>query len=487
MLLDILKTVQVKFYDQLQQVTDQPHLRLVIMPFEQLATLNEGLDLAAQYAQQKAWGHAKPDQPWTSVLPNGNPIVIVPPYQAQTDLTTWLADLRQAIKPYWIDQRPGIILDGQQADVTSINAALRVLLAYSASLPNYQQEAQVTGKFISVIGTSLSTCRETIAAHQGNAIARYLSLMPPNYLTPAHYMDLVAYMAEKKGWEITLYQKHDLHKMGAGAFCAVASACDKAGIVKLSYQPSSSDQANQAPITLVGKGVCYDTGGLSIKPAQYMQGMHEDMMGSAVALGSFYALTECQPDYPITCYLALTENKIDRQAFLPDSVVTTLAGKTIEITDTDAEGRLILLDTMTLAQQQDKPCLMIDYATLTGTAIKSLDTTHNALFSNHSDWLTDLISIGSASAEKAWPFPLDPSYQKKLKSNVADLKQCEVVGNADHIYAAKLLENFVQPSCRWLHLDLSAGNHDGGLGAIPSDTIAPGVFFTQRLVKHMIG
>lgn len=267
--------------------------------------------------------------------------------------------------------------------------------------------------------------------------------------------------------------------MGAGAFSAVARASEVAGIVQLTYTPKEYNKS----ISLVGKGICFDTGGVSLKQPQYMCGMNDDMMGSAVAVGSLLSLSLLQVPYQVHCYLAITNNNIGERAFLPNEVVTALNGKTIEVVATDAEGRMALSDALCLASQ-DKPELIIDYATLTGAAVRSLGTEYSAIFSNNYDWQPNLVKYGAKCAEKVWPFPMDKHYLKALDSDIADLKQCYVTGNADHILAAKFLQQFVGKDIRWLHMDLASCRHKEGLAPIPTEISGVGVWYTCELVEQ---
>lgn len=186
----------------------------------------------------------------------------------------------------------------------------------------------------------------------------------------------------------------------------------------------------------------------------------------------------------MTVWLALTENHIGPQAYHANEWVRALNGTTIEVVDTDAEGRMILADTLTLASRE-KPQLVIDYATLTGACVGALSTRYSGAFTNNEDWVMPLISAGKASGERIWPFPLDIDYDENIKSSVADIQQCNPGKSSDHIDAARFLSRFVEPGVNWVHLDLSAAKHKGGLAHVPTDVNGFGVRLTQALIDRL--
>jgi leucyl aminopeptidase len=271
-----------------------------------------------------------------------------------------------------------------------------------------------------------------------------------------------------------------LARKQAGAFLAVAQASpvNDAGIVHLRYRPARHGGKRLA---LVGKGICFDTGGVNVKPARYMNGMHEDMQGSAVALGTLLALTRLGLEHPVDCWLALAQNHIGSKAYKPNDVVTASNGTSIEVIHTDAEGRMVLADTLALACKE-KPQLLIDFATLTGACIYSLSSRYSGVFSNRDALHAALTTAGRDSGERVWPFPLDKDFDEDLKSTLADTKQCTLEGEADHILAARFLSRFVDSDINWVHVDLAASNRKGGLGHIPTDTTGFGVRFTLNLL-----
>ena len=310
------------------------------------------------------------------------------------------------------------------------------------------------------------------AQAEGNLLCRELTVLPPNALTPAIYRARITKLAKQNVWGLEEFDLKKLRKMGAGAFVAVAqgSADDDAAIVHLSYKHPKAKQN----IALVGKGICFDTGGHNLKPARYMHNMHEDMNGSAVALGILLAATHGKLPVNIDCWLALAQNHISPKAYKQNDIVTALNGTTIEVVHTDAEGRMVLADTLTLASRM-KPDLMIDFATLTGSMATALGARYSGVFATSDELAQRAVSVGRQSGERLCAFPQDEDYEAALDSKVADIKQCTLEGEADHILATRFLKRFVEKDVQWLHVDLSASRCEGGLGIVAHEVNGFGV------------
>lgn len=317
------------------------------------------------------------------------------------------------------------------------------------------------------------------AKADGNLLARELTLLPANELTPGLYRERIRHLAKVNSWKVIEFDMKKLRKLSAGAFVAVAqgSADEDAAIVRVRYTHKDAKKT----VALVGKGICFDTGGHNLKPAKYMHGMHEDMNGSAVALGILLAATRQKLPVNIDCWVALAQNHISPKAYKQNDVVTALNGTTIEIIHTDAEGRMVLADTLTLASSE-KPDFMIDFATLTGSCVTALGNRYSGVFSNRDALISKALDAGIESGERVCAFPMDSDYEVALDSKVADIKQCTLDGEADHILAAKFLQRFVDDT-PWIHMDLSASRCDGGLGAVASDVTGFGVAWGMRMLK----
>ncbi len=323
--------------------------------------------------------------------------------------------------------------------------------------------------------------KRLLAEAEGNNLARWLTALPPNRLDAAGYRDLATRLSRREGWKMRFLDEKALSRKGAGAFLAVSqgNAARDAGIVRIRYRPAKV--SGRRPLSLVGKGICFDTGGNNLKPFKSMLNMHEDMEGSAVALGALLALTRLGYRHPVDCWLAVTENRIGASAYKSRDVVRAANGVTIEIIHTDAEGRMVLADTLALASSE-APKMILDYATLTGTCVYALASRYSGVFSNRTDLYPALVTAGRESGERVWGFPMDEDFEEPIESKVADIAQCAVNSEGDHIMAARFLQRFVGEDIPWVHVDLAAGNHKGGLGLVPTAVTGFGVRLTLALL-----
>jgi leucyl aminopeptidase len=321
---------------------------------------------------------------------------------------------------------------------------------------------------------------ELKAQAAGNLLCRKLTVLPPNELTPGQYRTRVKKLAQEQGWRHEEFDMKKLRKMGAGAFVAVAQGShdEDAAIMHLHYRHVKAKQT----VALVGKGICFDTGGHNLKPARHMHGMHEDMNGSAVALGILLAATQQKLPVNIDCWLAIAQNHISPKAYKQNDIVKALNGTTIEVMHTDAEGRMVLADTLTLASRA-KPNLLIDFATLTGSMHVALGARYSGVLGNRDALLQQAVQAGQQSGERLCAFPMDEDYEPALDSKVADIKQCSLDGEADHILAARFLKRFLENDVPWLHVDLCASRCEGGLGSVASDVTGFGVGWGLRMLQ----
>jgi len=212
-----------------------------------------------------------------------------------------------------------------------------------------------------------------------------------------------------------------------------------------------------------------------------MLNMHEDMNGSAVALGILLAATEQKLDVNIDCWLAISQNHIGPKAYKQNDIVKALNGTTIEIMHTDAEGRMVLADTLTLASRA-KPDLMIDFATLTGSMAAALGSRYSGVLGSEK-LLQQAVQAGRKSGERVCAFPMDEDYEPGLDSKVADIKQCPLDGEADHILAARFLKRFVEHETPWLHVDISSSRCEGGLGMVSDEVNGFGVGWGLQMLQ----
>jgi len=321
----------------------------------------------------------------------------------------------------------------------------------------------------------------TLATAAGNNLARWLTALPPSILDAGMYRRLLKQFAQRLKLSFKFYGETQLKRLGAGAFLAVARGNGRrdAGIAYLSYRPRG---AAAAAVSLVGKGICFDTGGTNLKAHKGMLDMHTDMEGSAVALGSLYALHALRSPLAADCWLAITENRIGPLAYKPQDIVRAANGTTIQVIHTDAEGRMVLADALSLASAK-KPRAIIDYATLTGACVHALTERYSGAFTNRPEARTLIEAAGASSGERVWCFPMDVDYDTDLESSVADIMQCAADGKGDHILAARFLNRFVPNDIAWLHLDLAAGTRHGGLAHIATEITGFGVRYTLELLR----
>jgi len=376
---------------------------------------------------------------------------------------------------------PGLSEDEQQA----LTALIAAVLAAAFKLPSLQSKPQKnwTPTRIKVFGVKPQLELDSLRAQAiGNNIARWFTVLPPNALDAKNYRHALQTLAKTYGLGYEFLDDKKLASLGAGAFLAVAQGNEhhEAGIVRLRYRPR---RQKQAELALVGKGIIFDTGGTNLKPFDGMLDMHTDMQGSAVALGSLIALAQLEVPYSIDAWLAITENRTSANAYKPQDVVTAANGTTIQVIHTDAEGRMVLADTLALAAREE-PALVIDYATLTGACVRALTERYSGIFSNRTAANPLVKRAGADCGERVWPFPMDADFDDPLKSEIADIKQCATSGGGDHILAARFLSRFVPDALPWVHVDLSAGHHDNGLAHIPTRITGFGVGLTMELLKN---
>jgi leucyl aminopeptidase len=368
----------------------------------------------------------------------------------------------------------------------ALDAALSAVLAHAAPMPEYKTQPTPPPSLATVevaAAGAAAFIERCVAEADGNHLARWLATLPPNVLDTLAYRDTLEQLAAREGWTFKFHDVAALERLGAGAFLAVARANPHraAGIACLSYRPAKA-RAMSRRVALVGKGICFDTGGINLKPHKSMFTMHGDMQGSAVAVGTLLALSRLRVPYPIDCWIAITENQIGPTAFRPQEIVRAVNGVTVQVVHSDAEGRMVLADTLALASRE-KPKLVLDFATLTGACVVALTDRYGGAFTNRPGlhgWLQD---TGRDCGERVWCFPMDEDFDVELESKVADVQQCTTDSKGDHILAARFLGRFVEPGVPWVHLDLAASEHKGGLAHVPTEFTGFGV----RYAVHLLG
>ena len=297
--------------------------------------------------------------------------------------------------------------------------------------------------------------RSAVAQGQSTALGMELTQdlanMPSNFCTPTYLAETAESLAENYGFDVNVLEREQMIEMGMGSFMSVAQgSVEPPKMICLSYKGGNPDDA---PIALVGKGVTFDTGGISLKPGAAMDEMKYDMGGAATVLGVFKALGELKPKLNVVAVIPATENMPAGNATKPGDVVRSLSGQTIEILNTDAEGRLILCDALTYVQQTYQPSKIVDMATLTGACIIALGHHVSAVLGNNQSLIHDLLSSGESTYDRFWQMPLGDEWDEQLKSNFADM--ANIGGRpAGTITAAQFLARFTK-EVDWAHLDIA--------------------------------
>jgi len=290
------------------------------------------------------------------------------------------------------------------------------------------------------------------ALEEGTFFARDLVSEPGNILHPDEYAKRINSL-KKFGLKINIYDEKKLKKLGMNALLGVGQ-----GSIRGSYLVTmewNGTKNNSKPLAFVGKGVCFDTGGISLKPAKFMEDMTYDMAGSATVVGLMKNLAVRKAKINAVGVVGLVENMPGGNAQRPGDIVKSYSGKTIEILNTDAEGRLVLADAITFTEKKYKPKFMVDLATLTGAIIVSLGSEYAGLFSNDDKLSKQLIEAGDKVDEKLWRMPLHKNFDKLIESKNADMQNINYVGGAGSTTAAQFLQRFVLNKTPWAHLDIA--------------------------------
>ena len=291
------------------------------------------------------------------------------------------------------------------------------------------------------------------AIEEGTFFARDLVSEPPNVLNPKEYKNRLLKL-RKLGIKVTVYNESQMKKLGMHSLLGVGrGSVNESFLVTLEWNGNKKDK--KAPLSFVGKGVCFDTGGISLKPAKFMEEMKYDMAGSAVVAGLIQTLATRKAKINAVGVVGLVENMPGGNAQRPGDIVKAYNGKTIEVLNTDAEGRLVLADALSFTEAKFKPRFMIDLATLTGAIIMALGEEYAGLFSNNDDLSNKIFRVGEKVKEKVWRLPLHDSYDKLINSTIADMQNINYSGGAGSITAAQFLQRFVTSKTPWAHLDIA--------------------------------
>ncbi|WP_375426888.1 leucyl aminopeptidase [uncultured Sphingomonas sp.] len=324
--------------------------------------------------------------------------------------------------------------------------------AYRTKLP---EKARPTLTGVTIAGAPEGT--QDAWAHQfavtgGLELTMMLVTEPPNVLYPETFVERVRADVDGLGLEITVLDEAAMAELGMGALLAVSQGSAR-GAQVLALKWNGAGDSDPA-LALVGKGVTFDTGGISLKPGPGMEDMKWDMGGAGAVVGAMKALASRKARANVIGVCGLVENMPDGAASRPGDVVTSMSGQTIEILNTDAEGRLVLGDVLTWVQRTHRPKTVVDLATLTGAMIVSLGNEYGGVFANDDPLAEQLLAAGLATGDKLWRFPLSPIYDKMIDSPIADMKNIGGKG-AGSITAAQFVQRFVEEGVRWAHLDIA--------------------------------
>ncbi|WP_440654555.1 leucyl aminopeptidase [Candidatus Pelagibacter sp. HIMB1506] len=327
-------------------------------------------------------------------------------------------------------------------------------------LKSYVFEKYITKKnkkniSINVLGKNIPSLKDQIkfkSIEAGTFLTRDLVSEPGNVLHPDEYAKRIKAL-KKYGLKITVYDEKRLKKLGMNTLLGVGQGSIRGSYLVTMEWKGLKD--NSKPLAFVGKGVCFDTGGISLKPAKFMEDMTYDMAGSAVVVGLMKSLALRKAKVNAVGVVGLVENMPGGNAQRPGDIVKSYSGKTVEILNTDAEGRLVLADALTYTEEKFKPRFIIDLATLTGAIIVSLGSEYAGLFSNDDKLSQHLIEAGEKVEEKVWRMPLNKNFDKLIDSKNADMQNINYVGGAGSTTAAQFLQRFILKKTPWAHLDIA--------------------------------
>ena len=308
---------------------------------------------------------------------------------------------------------------------------------------------------INVIGKNVPNSKDRIkfkALEEGTFYTRDLVSEPGNVLHPDEYAKRLKSLS-KFGLKITVYDEKKLKKLGMNTLLGVGQGSIRGSYLVTMEWKGLKD--NSKPLAFVGKGVCFDTGGISLKPAKFMEDMTYDMAGSAVVVGLMKSLALRKAKVNAVGVVGLVENMPGGNAQRPGDIVKSYSGKTVEILNTDAEGRLVLADALTYTEEKFKPKFIVDLATLTGAIIVSLGSEYAGLFSNDDNLSNQLIEAGEKVEKEVWRMPLNKNFDKLIDSKNADMQNINYVGGAGSTTAAQFLQRFILNKTPWAHLDIA--------------------------------
>lgn len=298
----------------------------------------------------------------------------------------------------------------------------------------------------------VARCSAVVA---GTNLARTIAHEPPNVINPLTMAEQAREIASERGLTCTVLGEKELSEMGANAILSVGLGSKTPSQMIILEYPGRGAKVGTAPVVVVGKAITFDTGGYSLKDTTSIVGMKYDKCGGAAVLGIMSAVAELELETPVVGMVAAAENMISPEAYRPNDIIRTLSGKTVEIISTDAEGRMVLSDTLTYAQDRFQPRALVDIATLTGGIVVALGSVRAGLFSNDDTLAEDLLRAGERTGEKLWRMPLDEEYFELIRGDDSDFKNSSGKRKAHPVVGGIFLKQFVSDSVSWAHLDIA--------------------------------
>lgn len=357
---------------------------------------------------------------------------------------------------------------------------------YKTNLPKKKGFLSASSKLIIETTTKSSVAKavtqEAIALAEAQVKIFDLVNKPANKKNPATLVALARKNGKDSGYKLKVISGNDVVKQGLHSLHAVGQASPSpSALIIMDYKPK---KASKHTIALIGKGVTYDTGGISLKPSHNMHLMKSDMGGAAAVMGAMDIIAKMNLPIHVVGVVAAAENNIGSTAIKPGDIINSFSGKTIEVLNTDAEGRLVLADGIAYANKYFKPDVMIDLATLTGSIVRAIGKHAAGLFTKNEDLAAQLIATGQSTGERLWPMPMWDEYADEMKSDIADIKNLASSPNAGSITAAKFLEEFTNNHKKWAHLDIAAQAMIDNEFSNQANATAFGVSLLYHFVKN---
>ena len=363
-----------------------------------------------------------------------------------------------------------VFLNAEELEVKDFNLVLHLLLGLrlgSYQFDNYKTKPKADKtdksepklKTVSILTDNVKEWTKDFAEFEMLAqsvfITRDLVNEPPNKLYPETFANFIKKKLTPLGVKVEVFDKAKIEKLGMGLLYAVGQASEHEPRFVVMTWPGTAKKKNKKPVALVGKGMTYDSGGLSIKPGDAMASMKMDMAGAGAVVGAMHMLAKRKCSAPVVAVVPTAENSISDEAYRPDDIITSYSGKTVEVLNTDAEGRLILADALSYVQEKFDPEIIIDLATLTGAIMIALGLDYCGVFSNNDDLWKKIEASGKNTGEKVWRMPLDENFRRDMDSAFADIKNIGSSRFGGSSLGAAFLSEFVDKGRPWAHLDIA--------------------------------